>query len=646
MKKNSLIQLKNTNIQDGFWNKYIRLVTDTVIPYQWEILNDRIPDAEPSHCIKNFLIASGEMKGEFNGMPFQDSDVAKWLEAAAYSLSYQKNDDLEKTVDEVIDLIGRAQCPDGYINTYFTIKHPDKRWSNLKEGHELYTAGHLIEAAVAYFQVTGKDSFLKIMMRFADLICDNFSDQKNSKGYPGHQEIELALIKLYEVTGIRKYLEQAKSFIERRGKEPNYFLEEEKSPGYIRIFPDLTNYLPLYSQSHLPVRKQKTAEGHAVRATYMYCAIADLAAAYDDEELLASCVTLWNNIVQKRMYITGSIGSSDLLERFTTDYDLPNDSNYSETCASIGLALFGRRMAQITGDAKYIDVVEKALYNTILSGIALDGKSFFYVNPLEVWPDSCLERTSREHIKPVRQKWFGVACCPPNIARTLASLGEYVYFTDNSSVFINFFIGSSTRTEINGKELKIHLETNFPNSGIVKIRIDCEEQVDATIAIRIPGYAKNVVISLDGKQLNDYRIEKGYARIDGGFHHNMVDLLFEMPVRFIRSNPKVRADSGKVAIEKGPLIYCLEEIDNGKNLSSIFVDTTEPLTESFNPDVFGGTTVIQAVGQRIVESEWNQERLYDESPVKFTDIVLTAVPYCYWGNRKPGEMLVWIKEFL
>ena len=457
------LPLGDIRIEDAFWGKYIRLVKDVILPYQWETLNDNVPDAEPSHCIKNFRIAAGEEKGTFQGAVFQDTDVAKWLEAAAFTLASGGRDEmLESLADETIKLIGKAQCPDGYLNTYYTIQEPDRRWSNLKEGHELYTAGHMIEAAVAYYEATGKDAFLKIVSRFADVICEKFGpDEGQCHGYPGHPEVELALVKLYRATGEKRYLEVSKYFVEQRGVGENYFFQEEKGEKYRQIFPEFKDYSPAYSQSHLPVREQKTAEGHAVRAVYLYCAMADLAYEYRDESLLDACRTLWDNMVKKRMFITGGIGSSGLLERFTTDYDLPNDCNYSESCASIGLALFGRRMAEITGEAKYMDVAETALYNTVLAGIAMDGRSFFYVNPLEVWPDNCLERTSKEHVKPVRQKWFGVACCPPNIARTLASLGQYLYGKGEDSLYINLYVSNEAQTVINGVKCSVKIDSGY-----------------------------------------------------------------------------------------------------------------------------------------------------------------------------------------
>lgn len=645
MEKLQLVPLQDTRVDDAFWNKYTRLVTQEIIPYQWETLNDRVPDAEPSHCISNFQVAAGLKKGTFEGAVFQDTDVAKWLEAVAYSLSYEPDDELEARADEVIELIGKAQQTDGYINTYFTILAPEHRWANLREGHELYTAGHLLEAAVAYYKVTGKDRFLRIMQRFADLICEVFHTEKYSRGVPGHQEIEIGLIKLSEVTGERKYLDMAKDFIDRRGQEPNYLVNEHENPLWIDIFKDVKPFLPAYSQCHKPVREQDTAEGHSVRAAYMYCAMADLAAAYDDGELFQACERLWRNIVEKRMFLTGGIGSSGAYERFTTDYDLPNDSNYSESCASIGLALFGRRMAQITKDGSYIDTVERALYNTVLAGIAMDGKSFFYVNPLEVWPDQCMDHTSMEHVKPVRQKWFGVACCPPNIARTLASLGEYIYFQNGCDVWINMFISGHTTIKSNAGNLSITQDTRFPFEGKVNLHLTSEDNVNkvkSKIAIHVPGYAQNYKMMVNGTLVHPV-IEKGYAYLEDVWSDTVIEVTFDMPAHFTYANPQVRADAGKAAVEKGPLVYCLEEADNGKCLAGLYVDTKAGLQESWQEGLLGNTTVIRARGRRLTQEGWDEHTLYSQQGPAYEETQLTYVPYCYWGNRETGEMAVWVK---
>lgn len=638
------INLQKINIKDAFWSKHVKLVKDVIIPYQWKAMNDLIPDAEPSHCLENFAIAAGRKEGEFYGAVFQDTDIAKWLEAVGFTLAAYDDPQLEKTADEVIGLIAEAQQEDGYLDTYFIIKEPDKRWHNLCEGHELYTAGHMMEAAVAYYQGTGKRKFLDVVQKLADLICDVFGTEEGKiHGYPGHQEVELGLIKLYYVTGERKYLEQAKYFIDARGQGENYFLQEMARPGYQQIFPEFVNYQPEYSQSDKPVREQDVAEGHAVRAVYMYSAMADLAYEYQDKELMEACERLWNNIVQKQMYITGGIGASGIMERFTVDYDLPNDYNYSESCASIGLAMFGIRMANITRDASYIDVVERALYNTVLAGIALDGKSFFYVNPLEVWPDSCLERTSKEHVKPVRQKWFGVACCPPNIARTLASVGQYIYSVGENELYVNLFISNETEIELKAGKVNVTIETRFPFENQVHVKIENVAAEGMILALRIPDYAKAYQVYVN-EVLTNYKVEKGYALIPAEKDSD-IKVDFEAPARFVRANPNVRADCGKAALVKGPLVYCLEEIDNGKNLSALYINTTQTI-EEIKSDLFGGITELAVPGKRMKETAWNEEELYGEHPVVLSDTILKAVPYAYWNNRGIGEMTVWLKELI
>ena len=638
------VDVKNIKIGDPFWSKHRDLVEDVIIPYQWDAMNDRVPDAEPSHCLENFAIAAGRKTGEFYGFVFQDTDIAKWLEAVGFSLATQKDPELEKIADEAIDLIAQAQQEDGYLNTYFTIKSPDQRWKNLCEGHELYTAGHMMEAAIAYYHGTGKDKFLQVVIRLADLLCDVFGPEEGKHpGYPGHQEVEIGLIKLYQVTGNRQYLDLAKHFIDVRGVGENYFIKEMKEPDFKKIFQEFSEYQPTYSQSHEPVREQKVATGHAVRATYMYSAMADLAYEYQDQELMKACETLWKNIVEKQMFITGGIGSSGILERFTVDYDLPNDMNYGETCASIGLAMFGSRMANITRDASYVDVVERALYNTVLAGIALDGKSFFYVNPLEIWPENCIPRTSREHVKPNRQKWFGCACCPPNVARTLAGLGQYIYAVGEDEVFVNLFISNETEIELTKSKIRLSLETQFPFENQVKIKVADVPEKGITLAIRIPGYATNYNVFVEQEEVT-YQEEKGFAMVELS-KDSTIEISFEAPPKFIRSNPQVRANSGKVAVTMGPLVYCFEEIDNGKNLAGLFVNTNQVIVAEDSP-LFGGIKALALQGKRLDETKWSEDQLYGEHPVTFFDVTLKAIPYAYWNNRGGGEMVVWLKELL
>ncbi len=456
--------LQNIRITDPLFGHYADVIAERLLPYQWEVLNDRVPGVEKSYSVNNFRVAAGESAGQREGAVFCDTDAYKWLEAVAYCLASGKGKQYEQTADELIDLIGKAQEPDGYLDTYYTVLHPDKKWTNLAEGHELYCAGHLMEAAVAYTQATGKDKILKIACRLADLICQVFAEGKHP-GYPGHPELALALMKLSRATGEKKYALQAKYFLEIRGKGAPYLMEELRKTGKDRIFPEFSDYTPNYAQEHMPPAQQTTAEGHAVRAMYLYSAMADAAKEFGDPELKAACRTLWENTTGKRMYITGGIGSSGHLERFTTDYDLPNDRMYCESCASVGLMMFGQRMAALTGDARYYDVVERALCNTVLGGISAQGDRYFYVNPLEVWPDNCLLGTSMAHVKPVRQGWFGVACCPANIARTLASVGQYIFAQDEKSVYINQFISASLKTVIRETEVRLELRSDRLRGG-------------------------------------------------------------------------------------------------------------------------------------------------------------------------------------
>ncbi|MDD5859497.1 MAG: glycoside hydrolase family 127 protein [Eubacteriales bacterium] len=675
MKKLRAPELKQVHICDGFWSERVRLVHDAIIPYQWKCMNDQIPDAEPSHCLDNFRIAAGDKNGEFYGAVFQDTDIAKWLEAVGDTLAVTDDPELEARADAAIDLICRAQQKDGYLDTYFIIKEPEKRWTNLCEGHELYTAGHMMEAAVSYYQGTGKRKLLDAAARLADLLCETFGPEKGKMhSYPGHPEVEIGLIRLADVTGEEKYRDLAKYFVDTRGTGENWFLREMKRPGFRHIFPEFDPYDPAYSQSDRPVREQTHAEGHAVRAMYLYSAMADLAEAYHDETLLDACRRLWDDATRRQMYVTGSVGSSGMLERFTTDYDLPNDCNYSETCASVGLMMFGIRMARITREAKYADTVERALYNTVLAGVALDGKSFFYVNPLEVWPDACLPRTSREHVKPVRQKWFGVACCPPNIARTLASLGQYAVMLDDSSVYVNLFIGGSMKTDLGGKCVTITSESRFPYEGQYRISFADVPEEGITLYLRIPDYAENIQITAGNRgltisqNLSGCQMEKnellemscagpesfeeqsvcpvrnGYAEIRIPYDMT-VEMTCSLPVRILRANPNVRADCGKVCLQRGPLVYCLEEIDNGKNLSEIYLDAEKPV-KAVKSDLFGGCVVLEASGRRLREDAWSDGALYAERKPAFVEVPLRAVPYFCWNNRGEGEMTVWMKEFL
>lgn len=638
-------------IKDNFWSKYDALVRDVVIPYQRDALNDRVADADPSAAIRNFRIAAGEEEGEFYGMVFQDSDVAKWLEAVAYSLENHPDPELEKEADEVIDLIGRAQQPDGYLNTFYIINGLENRWTNLHECHELYCAGHMIEAAVAYYEATGKRKFLDIVCKFADHIDSVFGPEDGKlKGYPGHQEIELALVKLFRVTKDKKYLNLAKFFLDERGKDPYYFDIEWEKRGKTSHWTGGKGAAPSkskeYNQAHLPVREQTEAVGHAVRAVYMYTAMADVAMETGDEELLEACRRLWNNIVYKRMYITGAIGSQVHGEAFSFDYDLPNDTVYAETCAAIGLVFFASRMLEAEPKGQYADVMERALYNGVISGMSLDGKSFFYVNPLEVNPEACEKNGNFRHVKPVRQKWFGCACCPPNVARLLASLGHYIYGIKDNTVYTHLYIGSNTEADIDGTKVNISQETNYPWDGKVSITINLDGAKEFGLGLRIPGWCNEAKLSVNGQELDLASVTvDGYAIIKRKWQNgDRVELDLPMePVR-VRSNPLVRANIGKVAIQNGPIVYCLEEVDNGPNLHTVVLPKDSELEVSFREDLLGGVNIITAQGEKAKVETWGLELYKANASFEYQPAKLTFVPYYAWVNRQPGEMTVWIRE--
>ncbi|WP_284640051.1 glycoside hydrolase family 127 protein [Paenibacillus silviterrae] len=648
--------MRQVHIRDPFWNSYAELVRKAVLPYQWEALNDRIPDAEPSYAIRNFRIAAGLEEGEFGGMVFQDSDVAKWLEAVGYSLAAHPDPELEDIADGVIELIAKAQQENGYLNTYFTIKEKDNAWTNLHEAHELYCAGHMIEAAVAYYEATGKRRLLEVVCKLADHIDTVFGKEPGQiRGYDGHQEIELALVKLYRVTRERRYLELAQFFIDERGREPHFFIEECKRRGGYSHWAKKAVPIPsaqslAYNQAHLPVREQEVAVGHAVRAVYMYTAMADLAGLTGDKELAEACRRLWNNMTRKQMYITGGIGSTHHGEAFSFDYDLPNDTVYAETCASIGLIFFARRMLELEAKSDYADVMERALYNNVLGSMSQDGKHYFYVNPLEVWPQASLHNPGKRHVKPVRQKWFGCSCCPPNVARLLTSLNDYIYTAskDENKVYTHLFIGSSAKLQLAAGQVELEQHSRLPWEGYARFEMTAVPDDAFTLALRVPSWCNGQAELLVNGAAISYDTEAGYAVVTRRWAAgDIVEWMPALVPQFIESRPEIRANAGKAAIERGPLVYCLEEADNGALLSNICIDLREDLQASFEPEMLGGAVVITAKGFAGELSSWQEDEAAYRPAARLSasePITLKAVPYYLWGNRQPGEMTVWIRS--
>ncbi|QGQ94313.1 glycoside hydrolase family 127 protein [Paenibacillus psychroresistens] len=651
MKSNDLqtLSLTNFNIEDDFWSEYIRLVREVIVPYQWEALNDRVEGAEPSHAIRNFRIAAGEEQGEFYGMVFQDSDVAKWLEAVGYLLETQPDAELEAVADGVIDTIAKAQQKDGYLNTYFTLKEPGKKWTNLAECHELYCAGHMIEAGVAYYRATGKRKLLDVVTRFADYMDTVFGEGPDQlHRYDGHQEIELALVKLYHATGEAKYLNLSKFFLDQRGQQPHFYEQEWEERGRVTHFPSISIIQDHpYSQSHLPVREQQTAEGHAVRVVYMCTGMADVAVETGDADLLEACRKLWHNIVTKRMYITGGIGSMAHGESFTSDYDLPNDSIYAETCASIGLIFFAQRMLQIEPKSEYADVMERALYNTVVSGMSRDGKHFFYVNPLEVYPISNRKNKNFEHVKSERQGWFGCACCPPNIARLLASLGQYIYTLKDNTLFTHLYIGGVSEWDLSGHNVKLEQHSEYTSNGKVKFTITADSPADFTLALRVPDWSDQAAFAVNGIPfvIGPDLIVDGYVRIKRIWQTgDQVEIVFSMPILRMKGNPLIRHTSGKVALQRGPYVYCLEEVDNGPNLYQLILSKESSLKVIYDPLLLGGINVILAGASRLSTDEWDEQLYRHDAEWQTKHTAIRFIPYFAWANRGIGEMTVWIKD--
>lgn len=661
------LSLRKLNITDSFWKAEMEVVRNEVIPYQWAALNDEVEGAEPSFCMHNFKVAadrnekknSGEIKKaessfrgfavwpedpenpgeEFYGMAFQDSDFYKWVEAVAYSLTQYPDPELEKKADDAIDLVCAAQEENGYLDTYYILNGIDQIFTNLKDFHELYCLGHLVEGAVAYRQATGKDKLLKCACRYADFVAEKFGPEAGKcKGYPGHEIAEMALAGLYEETGEEKYLRLAKFFVDERGKRPYYFDLEE--PGRVPAGKEKEQRYE-YNQAHMPVREQEEAVGHAVRAVYLYSGMADVARITEDEELYRACERLWDNVVHKKMYITGSIGSTPDGEAFTFNYDLPNDLAYAETCAAIGLMFWARRMLEIRPVSEYADVMERALYNGVLSGMDLDGKSFFYVNPLEVLPEACHKDSRKFHVKPVRQKWFGCACCPPNLARLLSSIGRYAYSENNDTLFLHLYIGAEITKQVQDREVSVKIESGMPWSGRVKIKVK-GQNVPFTLALRIPGWCDK----FSGPEIDGAKVRRkdGYlyiTRIWGV--EECLELEFPMEARQFTANLNVREDIGKVAVMRGPVVYCLEEVDNGKDLHLITMPSDAVFTAE--PFKIGALEMVSLKTDGFRQKKHDGTMLYTPRAIAEKDVQpLRLVPYFAWANRGENEMTVWIRE--
>ena len=664
-KISSVIDLQRIQVTDAFWKKEIELVRDTVIPYQWEALNDRIPDTQPSYCMHNFKVAGRinrqkEQKPDyiqpvyttngfcvwpedpenpeekFYGFVFQDSDFAKWIEAVGYILQQFPDQELQKTADEAIDIVCSAQQPDGYLDTFYIINDISKRFTNLRDHHELYCLGHLVEGAVAYYQATGKRKLLDAACRYAECVAEHIGPEAGKlQGYPGHEIAEMALARLYEVTGQEKYRDLGLYFINERGKRPYYFDKEFPPTGQPNE--DLRYQ---YHQAHLPVREQTEAMGHAVRAVYLYSGMADFARLTLDDELKAACERLWEDITQKKMYVTGGVGGTHIGEAFSFAYDLPNDTAYAETCASIGMIFFARRMLEINPDAKYANVMERELYNIVLGGMDLSGTGFFYVNPLEVVPEACHKDERKAHVKPVRQKWFGCACCPPNLARLISSIGTYVFTETEDTVFVHLYIGSHMEKKMKSGSAKISIQSGFPWNGDVTVQVVCDTEETFTIAFRIPDWCgKYQIKGIEGAATKE---ENGYLYITKAWKSDSIQIEFPMEIKIIEADSRVRENIGKAAVMRGPVVYCLEEADNGKDMHLLKMDENAPFETKQKEISAEPVIAIKANGWR--QRAVNHTELYAvHTKAEYDRTCLTWIPYYTWANRGEGEMQVWTR---
>jgi len=633
-------------LTEGFWKSRQEVNRKTTLP------------AEYRQCDETGRLAALDLAWKPGAPnkphPFWDSDTAKWLEAASYSLATHPDAAMEGLVDGVIRRLEKAQMEDGYLNSFFQNVAPEKRWTNLRDQHELYCAGHLMEAAVAHFRATGKETLLGVMRRFADHIDRVFGPKPGQKrGYCGHEEIELALVKLHGATGEKRYLDLAKFFVDERGRRPHYFEEEAKAlgedPGARHRSHEREPFG--YYQAGRPVRDLMRVEGHAVRAMYLYCAMADLAREVGDRALLAACVRLWRHATEKNLYLTGGIGSSKANEGFTFDYDLPNETAYAETCANIGLTFWAHRMFALTGGGSYLDVMERALYNGVASGVSLDGRHFFYDNKLAALGGGRDQHVDGAAGKHHRRDWFGCSCCPPNVARLFASLGGYLYASGKDGLYVNLYADSRALFAEQG--VLLTQKTRYPWDGEVTLEISFPKSGGQTkgpsfrafkLHLRIPGWCRSFSVKVNGKKAPGPKPVDGFIALERPWKTgDRVTLDLAMPVERVYCHPSVRQNLGRVALQRGPVVYCLEEVDHKAPVQNLSIPDTGKLRAAWKPKLLGGIVVIQGPARFTSADTWGKG-LYQPNAPKTHPTTFTAIPYCVWDNRKKGGMTVWIER--
>lgn len=614
MKRLTAVAPEHVVLQPGFWKQQLDINAHS-------ILTLTVEHCERTGRFRNFAVCSGLINGKHEGRRYNDSDVYKVLEGAAYVFADYPDHPARQQVSEVIDWIAAAQQPDGYLNTYFTLVEPEKRWKDIRNGHELYCIGHLIEAALAWHERHDDDRLLNVSLKAVEHVRETLGPADNQLPHPpGHQELELALIRLWDHTGDESYLQLARFFLEGRGN-----LHRRESYG-------------AYCQDHLPIREQVTPTGHAVRLMYQCCGQADLARALQDEQYLTPLIVLWDEITAKHMYITGGIGSSALNEGFTEPYDLPNQIAYAETCAGIGMVLWSRRMFLATGQARYHDMIERVLYNAVLCGVSLDGRRFFYDNPLM--------SEGNKH----RVDWFDCSCCPSNLVRFLPQVPGLVYAVLDDALYVNQFITCQGKCHIAGRQLAVTQATSFPWNGRVELTIGCanEAPVSCVLKVRIPQWCGAGVssITVNGEGLGVAVGTDGYLTVDRDWQ-NGDRVVIELPMipRFVKSDEKVRANRGRVAVVHGPIVYCLEQAD----LPDGSVQCNEYPVD---------TTIRPSVSHQMMMAEWfptggergpAPSRLTIQTMAQIRETLqqperVNLVPYFMWDNRSPGAMSVWLRD--
>jgi DUF1680 family protein len=632
MRRFAPVKFTDVTIEAPFWRERLETVLTRTIPSQHVRLREygilesfKIPNPPPP---LRFPLNSHN----FTTQIFWDSDVGKWIEAASYALQHRRDATIEAQIDEIVDDLEKAQLPDGYLNCWYIGREIQNRWTNLRDNHELYCAGHMIEGAIAYFQATGRRKLLDIMLRYVDHIAALFgAGPKQKRGYCGHQEIELALIKLYHVTTDRKHLDLATYFINERGKQPPHYFDVEA----VARGDDPKKYWAKtyeYNQSHKPVREQDKVVGHAVRAMYMYAAMADLAAELGDEGLKTACERLWQDVTSKRMYVTAGLGPAAANEGFTTDYDLPNDTAYAETCASVALIFWAQRMLNIDLDGVYADTLELALYNGALAGLSRDGTHYFYENKLE---------SDGSHR---RWEWHPCPCCTMNVSRLVASVGGYFYSTGDDLVAVHLYGGNRASLSVGGRGVRLRQTADYPWSGKIGIAVDPDTPTAFALKLRIPGWAKGAALKVNG-QSAPLAIVRGYAEIRRTWSAgDVVDLDLPMGVERVYSHPDVRMDVGRVALKRGPFVYCVEQADNPSlAVGRLKLPRDARLGAAERAELFDGIVTLVADGKVATAKDWNGD-LYRGEPPDEEAAKMTAIPYYLWNNRGPGKMLVWIPE--